>query len=52
MSFAAVLFKARRCAGLIFSYEPRITDNVGCKNGGEFALYRMDGHALLLPTGV
>jgi hypothetical protein len=49
---AAVLFEARQCARLIFTHEPRITDNVGGKNGGEFAFYRMDGHALLLPIGV
>jgi hypothetical protein len=47
-----MLFESCQRAGLISTHEPGITDNVGCKNGGEFALYRMDGHAWLLPIGV
>jgi len=50
--FAAVLFESRQCAGLIVTHEPGITDNICCKNGGKFALYRMDGHAWFLPIRV
>lgn len=49
---AAMLFQARQRAVLIFTHESGITDDIGCKNGREFAFYRTDGHAGLLPGRV
>jgi hypothetical protein len=46
--FAAMLFQVRQRAGIIFTHESGITDNIGCENGRKFSFYRMDGHAWLL----
>jgi hypothetical protein len=39
-------------ADLIARHQPAVTGNVGGKDRGEFAHYRMDGHAWLLPVRV
>ena len=44
--------KSREGADLVARHQPAVAGNVGGKDRRKFALYRMDGHAWLLPIRV